>query len=202
MTGPTPLTVTFRATWNYVSKSLPHVLRMYLDCVNSSDASGRDTVARAGYSNVGVSTIVDPLWTVLAPFYKPDDASFGIFLLEGQEFGGWIPLWSTSTTVVPTSANANRAAFGRCIACKTIGNKHLKAYFYESDLFVAAKQSAWADGSTRDKALWDYFMPHTGTAANTDAYAWRMNKGGDYTSRLLALIDDSNEKLRRVRHVK
>jgi hypothetical protein len=200
--APTPLTATYRLTWNYTSMLLPHVLRCYLDCVASADPSGFDNVPRAGFASTGVSDLVDPMWTILAPFYKPADASFGTTTLEHYVAGSWIPLWGATTAVVPTSANANRAAFGRCIAGKTTGNKHVKAYFYESDLFVAAKIASYAAGSVRDQALIDYFFQVVGVANPDSAYVWRMSRGKEYASRWLALIDDSNEKLRRVRHVK
>jgi hypothetical protein len=181
---------------------LPHVLRCYLKCQASGDASGYDFVPRGAGAPQGVSTLVDPLWNNLAPFYKPSDASFGITTLDHLVSGSWIPIYSQATTVVGTSSNANRAAFGRCIACKTTGNKHLKLYFYESDLFVAAKLTSKAAGSVRDQDLWEYMVNTDGSPTITDAWMWRVSRGGEYADRLLAMIDDSNEKLRRVRHVK
>ncbi len=197
--GPTPQVATFKLVWNYTSLSLPHKLQCYLDCSSSGDPSGHDAVMRGAFVPTGVSTLVDPMWTVLGPFYHSADTSFGSTVLYQLVTGAWVPLWSATTTVTPSSTPINRAANQNCIAMKTTDNKHLKMFFYEANYIGVGKAISLGALTSPERAIVDYFAGTGVTPLNTDAWAWRVNKGKTYASRWLALVIDYNDKLRRMR---
>jgi hypothetical protein len=188
--------------WRYTVRDFVHKCQMYLKATPSGDDSGYNAVPRGAFVPPGVSDLMDPLFTVMAPFYKSDTASFNGMTLEHLVSGGWVPIYSATTAVTPTGSAANDQAFGYCVAGKTTDNKHLKAYIFEGHFGTVSKISGYGGAGAGDQAVIDYFFNVGGGAANTDAYAWRTNRGETYADRFLAVVIDSNEKLRRIRRIK
>jgi hypothetical protein len=175
---------------------------MYLSCTPSADASGYNTVARSGYAAVGVSTIVDPWFTKMKPFYDPPAATFDGFQLDANVAGAWVYVWSVATAVVPTGAAGYEKAFGVCIMGKSTDNKNMPVYLYEADLGLPTKFTDYASLGANAQALVNAVFNVAGGAANVDPVAWRKSRGSFYSQRWVSWVVDTNEKLRRVRRIK
>src|SRR4029453_1539344 len=198
----TPLDAPYRLGWFYTVDGLQHRMNHYLRCSPSSDAGGFDTIGRAGYGNVGVSTLPDWIAESWKPYYDDADTSFDYGLLEANVAGAWLYVWSAAITTVPTGSGTYAKASGICFSGKDTANKNMPVYAYEilggAGSFKANSYSALS--ASAQFVATQYFNVG-GTADEYAPVAWRVSRGSVYSQRWLALVQDSNQKLRRLRNI-
>jgi hypothetical protein len=174
----------------------------YLRCSPSADASGFDTIARSGYANVGVSGLGEVIADIWKPYYDPADSSFDYVLLEANVAGAWIYVWSNAITTVPTGSGTYAKASGVCFSGKDTANKNFPVYAYE---IVGGggsfKANSYAVLSVAAKWVANQYFNAGGTANEYAPVAWRVSRGSVFSQRWLALVQDSNQKLRRLRNI-
>lgn len=198
-----PLTANFRIVFPYVCALEPHKLECYLDCVASADPSGYNTVARTGYTNQGVSAVMSRVWTKLSGVFSSTDASFGNATLY-QRFGTvFSPVYTESNTITPSFAGDSLKSYGSVFFQRATNRTKMPLYLLEWALDAEiTKVTSYASLGAALKSLTDGFMNAGGTAINTDPYAWRMSKDSNYGTGFVSWVNDTNEKLRRIRKVK
>jgi len=201
MPGPTPLAVSFRLSFLYTAHLFNHKQRNYLACVPSGDPSGYDAVGYVIPGGIGVSTLADPLFTAMAPFYVPANDSFNGWLLEELVSGAWIYRASGVTTVVPTGAGAEFIAGGWDTVGKDSLNKTIHAYWYEGNFRGVDKASSYSALNTAEKEVIDQYFAVGRAIVNTDPANWRKGRGDSHPVRWLSAVWDSNQKLRRLRRI-
>ncbi len=202
MPGPTPLTALYRVTFKYTVSLFQHKTRMYINVVASGDPSGYNTVPRPAYPAVGVSLLADAFFLPLTPYFGNANSTFDGILLEHRDGTEWVPLWSGGTVRTPGFVGYGIAAMMYTVSGKDQINRAIPAYIYEGKNVGIDKLSSYTALDANAKALVDYFYDTTGALLGAAAYAWRISRGGSYASRWLALVFDTNEKLRRLRHIK
>lgn len=200
--APTPLTAPYRLTLQYTVGLLVHKARYYLRCVTSADPMGFDTVARPGFTNVGVSTIGARIWGAIAPFYDPAATTFDSEVLEANVAGAWVYVASQAAAVAPSGSGAYAPASMVTFSGKDTSNKNMPVFFYEQFFGGFIKANSYGALSANNKVIANRFFNAGGTAVNADPAAWRVSRGSFYSQRFLALVADSNEKLRRIRGIK
>jgi hypothetical protein len=200
--GPTPITATHLAVAHYTVGALAHKIQMYCDAVGSTDPSGFDLIGRASLGNVGFSTLADPLFTVLAPFFTAVDVVFQDLQLFVRVGTTYIPLYTQATTVTPSLGGFFQPATGFDVVGKDKNNRNFHFYIYEGPFGIATKIVSYAGASANVKGLIDYLFHVGNTAVATDAYNWRRSRGDKESDRWLAGVIDTNEKLRRLRGIK
>jgi len=196
------LSVNYRLTFLYTVALLQHKRQNYLSCVASGDASGYDTVARAGFGAAGVSTLSNRFFSTFAPYYRTADCSFNGWLLETRSGTTWVFVAQGATTVSPSGSGAQALAFGFEIVGKNSNNHVMHNPIYETNALDVNKYRDYSAMSATLKGAVDYYFNVGLTDINTDAYAWKRSRGGFFATRWLAVVTDTNEKLRRVRRIK
>jgi hypothetical protein len=200
---PTPLVDGWRVTFKYTVDLMQHRCQMYCDTVVSGDSTGYDLVARGGFSNPGFSTIGNAFFNAIVDFYNAANCSFDSAILE--EFlspVGWVVRATTVPSVSPTGAGTPKQAMMKAIPGKAGDNTNLPWYIYETDEISISKLTGYSGLSSRNKRLVDYMWNSGGVATDPMAFAWRLSRGGSYPQRWLSMVNDSNEKLRRLRGLK
>lgn len=201
MPGPTPITAPFRLGFLYTVDNLQHRCNFYLNTTASGDPTGKNTVARPGFVGVGLSAAISRFFTRMAPFYDPADTTFNGALLEANTAGGWLFTAFGATTVVPTGGGAYQKAQGLCYSGKDLNNRNLPTYLYEVTSTEILKVSSFTALSAASQAMTDSLFNVSGAADANDPVAWRFSRGLFYSQRWLALVADSNQKLRRIRGI-
>lgn len=200
--APTPLLATFRLIFRYTVAAVVHKAQFYLPTVPSLDISGYNTNPRGGFAGVGVSTLGNAFFTIIAPFYRPADTSFDSWELLERVGSVWAFRSAGAITVVPTGTIAYQPANQYCIAGKDTGNKNLPRYVYEGAFGTALKITSVGGLVSVARAMVNYHFDPDHGAINTDAFAWSYSRGLQYANRWLSSVVDTNEKLRRVRRIK
>jgi len=196
---PSPIVPTFRVTFPMTTKAFDHVMHFYLDCVASADPSGRDTVARTGHSNVGVSTIFAPLWTILAPFFSATDTVFGNGHLDSFFGGAWIPLYYETNAVTPSGGGSAILASVDTYSGYAENHERMKDYLMESIQGGIARDNVYAALSTGKKALVNTLYNSGGTAVDTSPFAWRKSRDGHFPLTWIASTRTFSKHWRRKR---
>lgn len=199
---PTPITAAFRLIFRYTVASIVHKAQFYCQLAPSADPSGYSTNFRSGFSSVGVSTLADRFFTVIAPFYKPSDTSFDSWELLQRSGTVFVHVSSGVPTVVPSGSIPFQTANQYCIAGKSLGNRNFPRYIYEGAFGTALKITSVAGLTSPARVLVNYYFDPDHGAVNTDAFVWSTARSGDFADRWLASVVDTNEKLRRVRRIK
>lgn len=199
---PSPLTAPFRIIFRYTVATFVHKKQFYLACNPSADPSGYDTVFRSGFGAVGVSTLADPFFTKLAPFYDPADASFDSWELLQRSGTTWVHIASGSPTVVPTGAVVHQNANQYCVSGKALGNRPINHYIYEGAFGTALKVNSIGGLVSAARSWVNYLFDPDGVAVNTSAFVWAISRDGWLMDRWLSAVVDTNEKLRRERRIK
>jgi hypothetical protein len=200
--GPTPLTAPYRLVLQYTVGSLAHRLHVYLNAAPSGDTMGYNTVARPGYGPVGVSAACDNIWLVMQPFYDPTDTSFDSNVIEQRVGGAFVFAGSASPTVAPGGTGSYAPAGGVCFSGKDQSNLNMPFYMYETFFAGFIKASSYAGLSANNKAVANAFFNAGGTATDYMPYAYRCSRAVNvFARRWLALVSDSNQKLRRIRGI-
>lgn len=199
--APTALTAPYRLTFRYTVGGLVHKTHYYLRCVASGDPMGFDTIARPGFANAGVSTLDFGIWTNQKTFYNPAESTFNDMVLEANVGGAWVYVAAQVATVVPTGSGTYAPAGMETWSGKDTANKNFPVYWYEKPFPGFVKVSSYAAMSAANKAIANAYFNAGGTAVSADPAAWRVSRGSFYSQRFLALITDSNQKLRRIRGI-
>lgn len=200
--APTPLVAPYRLTLKYTVSGLGHKFGWYLRTAASADPFGFNTVARAGFSAAGVSTLGAAWWNKIKAFFDPSYCSFDSELLEANVGGSWLYIASQAATVAPTGSGAPLISMGICLSGKDTANKNFPVYIYEGIAGVTQKVTSYAALNAGIAAMVNAVFNAGGTAVDADPVAWRVSRGNYYSQRWLAFVNDSNEKLRRIRHIK
>ncbi len=199
--APTPLSAQWRVTFKYTVAGFQHRHQMYCNAVASADPSGYSVVGQVIVGNVGVSTLANPFFTLWEPYYVTPETTF-----DGWEFhrfvsGAWLFRAAGTTSVTPTGTGSAQLSMGFAVVGKDFANKFLPAYMYEGLVGTTAKHSSYSAQTTIEKAITDYYFRQSGTVINTDAWNWRCSRGTSIPQRWLSNVIDSNQKLRRLRHI-
>lgn len=201
MTGPTPISAPYRLSFLYTVLGFPHRCRNFCNVETGAGSSGYDLIARSGGINVDIQDAADEFFTVLAPFYNTDWASFDGWLLEVRVGTEFVFVAGDATTLAPTGGGDPTPAVGWCVSGKSGDNKNFPAYIYEGNFRILSKASSYAALNTAEKAVNDYFFRVGGTPSTSQAFNWRMSRGEERAVRWLASVWDSNQKLRRSRRL-
>jgi hypothetical protein len=202
MSGPTTITATHRVTFFYTVAALQHKSQHYCHAVASGDSSGFDIDVRAGFSNVGFSLLPDEFFTMIAPFYKSTDTTFDKGILEERTGTTYVFKAQVNATVTPSGSAVAEPANGFCISGKSDDNRNFPKYIYEGAFGTVQKVSNIAGLSGASQELVNYFFNVLADAINKDAWAWEVSRANNLPLRWLAAVIDTNEKLRRIRHLK
>lgn len=200
MPGPTPISATHRISVSYTVSLFTHTQRHLCDAVVGSGASGFDLLPRPGFSAVDVDAAAQALGNRMGPFL-PAGSAFAGYVLEELVSGEYIPQFSGSISAA-VGVGTFRPAFGYVIVGKSSDNRTVQIPTYEGDYGTPTKVSNYASLAPADKLYVDFFFNVTGTAGDTWAYNWKRSRGDLFMRRWLAIVIDSNEKLRRKRHIK
>lgn len=195
------LSAGYRLTFLYTVQGKQHKQQNYLECVASSDPSGFDAVVRTGFTNPGVSTVVDPLFDKIKGYYPSTGVSFDgavLYKRSGAIFVFQAAIATTKTPAGGTFEVANQVALDN----KDTLNRALPVYFYEGEFGTALKIKAYGDLGGVPAALVNAFTNAGGTAVAVDPYAWKVSQDGALAGRFVSFVVDTNEKLRRIRGVK
>lgn len=200
--APTPLTANWRVTFKYTVDNFTHKAQYYLETSLSADPSGFNTLPRPGFAPVGVSTLGDRFFGVIAPFYAPADTTFDSWELWGRSGTVFVFLSAGAISSIPTGTVAYQKANGYCVAGKDDDNKNMPHYMYEGAFGTALKVRSVAGLVSAARLYVNYHFNPDVVATDTDAYAWSESRGGALADRWLAAIVDTNESLRRKRGIK
>jgi hypothetical protein len=200
--APQPLTVGYRLIFKYTVNGFQHKQQNYLEAVVSGDPSGFDAVGNGVLSNAGISAIELEMFSLMAPFFGSTGCTFDGWELQKRIGTVFSFLAAGATSVVPSGGSANVPASMVTLSGKDALNRNLPYYLYESRVFNISKVSSYSALSTDEKALVDAVWNTNGGAVAADAYNWRLSRDGEHADRWLAEVLDSNEKLRRLRHLK
>jgi hypothetical protein len=198
---PTPLTAPYRLTFQYTVDGLTHKQRLYLKCTPSADASGFNTIARSGYSGVGVSLLEDRWSLIMRPYYNAAETTFDSWLLEANVAGAFIFVAGGTFTHVPTGSGVYAPASGVVFSGRDTANKPFNVNMYETPFPGFIKVNSFAALSSGNQDIANYWFNAGGTADDYSAVAWRVSRGGFYSQRWIALVADSNQHLRRLRGI-
>jgi len=202
MSGPTPVTATHLAVANYTVDSFAHKLQMYCNANPSGDPSGFDLIGRPGVGNPGFSTVVDPLFGVLAPFYQASVTLFsGIELFE-KIGANYVPVANVLTTVAATGTQTYSKAYVFDVVGKSPATRNMHTYLAEGAFGQSFKFTSLVGQPSSIIALINFFYRVSGTMLITDAANWRLSRGAVNTVRWVSGVNDTNEKLRRLRGIK
>lgn len=201
MPGPTPITATHKVIWHYTVDNLAHKQQMYCEAIPSADPSGFSLAVQSGTPQ-GFSTVVDPYFTLLAPFFEAAVTGFSSAELWVRVGTIYSFLVSVTTTVAPSGTAAYNKAMGFDIVGKDADNKNLHAYIYEGAFGFSDKWVSLAGQPAGVVSLVNALLNATSTPAATAPWFWRQSRGGIYGKRWLAGVIDTNEKLRRIRGIK
>ena len=199
--APTPLIAPYRLTFRYTVSGLQHRTHYYLDCTPSGDPMGFDTVARPGFSPVGVSTVEPNVFGPQAPFYNPSTCSFDDMILEINVSGAWVFVASMAASGNPTGSGTQALAAMETWSGKDQANQNFPVYWFEKPFNTFAKFNSYAGLSSANKAIANAYFNPGGVAVDEDPVAWRLSRGAVYSQRWLALVTDSSQKLRRIRGI-
>jgi len=189
-------------TFKYTVAQLQHKAEHYLNVNPSGEASGYDTQPWTGFAPVGVSTLEAEFFAKIAPFYKSTDTTFDSWELWNRTGTIWNFVSGGAASVGPSGAGAAQAANGYCISGKMNGGRRMNRFIYEGSFGTAQKVSSYAGISAASQALVDYYFNPGNTAVDASAFAWFSSKDEWNPTRWLAVVIDTNEKLRRVRGLK
>jgi hypothetical protein len=196
---PTPLTAVNRITFKYTVALHPHKQHVYLAVTPSLDPSGFDTVPRSGHAAVGVSTLEAQWANKIKPMYGSTGMTFDGWELEVFLSGHWVSLTSGVSAAVATGGGANVPSSGLIIVTRsgTLAPVRFSHAYYDGGWSFPTKFTSPSGLGTDTVALMNYWGNVSGTAGDTDAWAWAMSKNSIYTQTFISLVTDTNEKLRR-----
>lgn len=199
---PSPLTATHRLTVNYTVVTFPHKMRLFCSLTPSGDSTGFDFVNIRGLANIAGSAVCDRWATVLGPFFSTTDTTFDSFIGEERVGTAFVPVFSHVTAIPPSGPGTAVAAADCDITGKDADNLPVHNYYFEGKDPVPLKRKSYAALVAAEKTLVDYFFNTGGVAAAADAWYWRTSRNQVNPVRWLAIVRDSNEKLRRLRKIK
>jgi len=193
----------YKVRFKYSVSGNPHTLNAYCDAFGSADPSGwsirgQNTPADTGFSFIDLAT-----FTVMAPFYASATDAFQGAELYRRDGAAWIFEAGMTTAVAPTGSGGTGFAMGICISGKDGGNRRLPFYIYEGLFRLVEKENSYALLTANEKALVDNFYNVGLGAGSGSVWNWALSKDAtQLPDRWLANVTDSNEKLRRLRHLK
>lgn len=196
-----PMNVSWRVTFLYTVQLFQHKRQNFLNTIASADPSGYDAVGGNGFGNSGVSTLAARFFNTIAAYYRASDCTFDGWQLDHLVSGAWVYVASGGTTVVPTGAAPNLSMMFD-VTGKNSNNHVMHNPLYEGAFGTTQKTKSYSALSAVAQGLVDYYYNTGGTAIATDAFGWKRSRGGFYATRWLAMVIDSNEKLRRLRRIK
>ena len=199
--APTPVSAPNLLVARYTVAGFNHKAQMYCEAIPSADPSGYDLIGRPALGNVGFSTLADPFFTVIAPFYTLVDCTFNSIELWERIGGSYVFQASQVTAVTPTLGGFYQPAAGFDVVGKSQDQRNLHFYIYEGPFGITGKITNYAGASANVKGLIDYHFNTQGAAVATDAWNWRLSRGHWRPDRWLAGVIDSNQKLRRMRRI-
>lgn len=199
---PHPVSANNRVIFKYTVIGLQHKLQKYCEAISSADPSGFDLIGQNGLGAVGFSLVGDAIATAIAPFFKTGDVTFDACELWERSGTTFEFRATTAPTVGPSGTSRTVFAQQYGISGKNSANQPLNTYLYETGPSDPSKISSYATLGAADKALVDFFYNVGGGATNTSAWNWSQSRNIWAVDRWLAVIIDSNEKLRRVRGIK
>jgi len=198
-----PLVANYRLIFRYTVATEQHKHQSYLECTASGDASGFDAIGRVGGGgNVGVSTLVDPFFLIWAPFYRTADTTFDSWELQKRTGGSFFFIASGAATQAPTGTPGAVLATGICVSGKDALNHNLPRYMYDTNVAVPLKDASYGAMGASEKGIVDYYFNVGLAPLSTDYWNWGISKGGYIPNHWLAVVADSNEKLRKIRGLK
>ncbi len=199
---PQPLTADWRLEFQYTVLGFTHKHHEFLDVVPSADPMGHSTVPVNGGTTQGVSLLVDPFFTAWETWFSMADADFVGAVLQQYNAGSWDYVAFHATSVSPANEGTTVKSSMWDVSGKTNPPFNIHAYMYEGVFGVGDKETSYAAQNTPSKALIDYFFNTGSGALATAAYYWATSKSGAPRDRWLAIVADTNEKLRRLRRIK
>jgi len=202
MPGPTPITINHRLIFRYTVAGLQHKMTFYLGVTASGDVTGFDTVARSGFSPTGLHNAIEVWFQKMAPFYKAADSSFDSATLEVLISGVWVFLMSYVPSAAPTASGNYVPAGMMAFSGKDLNYKNFPVYLLEPITLIPKKNNSLATMDADSQAAAIALFNVDGSAIDQDPVAWRFSRGGFYSQRWLSQVTDTNERLRRIRHLK
>jgi hypothetical protein len=202
MAGPTPLTAPYRLALLYTTGLFQHKTRFYLDAAAAIGGSGWITQPRSPFATEDIQDVVNQVFTKMAPFYHTPDGTFDGWLLELRSGTTWVYQASGTTTATPSGSAAYEKANELAVTGKDTDVKNLPTYFYEGQFGVAFKGNSPGSLGTPVRALANSIYNIDGTASSLDPWAWSFSRNQQFRQRWLAVVIDTNEKLRRLRRIK
>jgi hypothetical protein len=202
MPGPTPLVPNHRLIFRYTVGGLQHKQTFYVGLTASGDVTGFDTIARSGFAATGLHNAIEVWFQKMAPFYDPGDSSFDSATVEVLISGTWIFLSAYTPSAVPTASGDYVVAGSMAFSGKDTANLNFPVYLLEPIILIPKKNNSLAAMDANSQAVAISLFNVDGSAIDQDPVAWRLSRGGLYSQRWLAQVTDTNERLRRIRHIK
>lgn len=192
----------YKLTFRYTVSGFQHALNVLCDVVSSADPSGYDLLHQAGTVNCPVSAADVGVFTMMAPFYDPADASFDDVTLWHLVGGSYVYVYAYATAQVPTGSSGFDASMGICLSGKDQHNRRFPVYLYEGAFGLSHKDTSYAALNTANKNLIDVFWNVGGSFDHFYPWSYRLTRDSTgHTGRWLANVIDSNQKLRRARRI-
>lgn len=202
MSGPSPITASFRLVHKYTVNALQHKLTTYLECEPSGDTTGWDVLVRSPFGNQGLSDIWESVFAPLVNFYNDDFTTFDTVDFDERSGDLWTTLITHNVTSVPASGAPSQNAWGQVFSGKANSGLGLSLFIYEGGFGLVRKDSSYAALETWEQNVVDRFYNVSSDAVATDPWAWRQSRNNFFARNWIASIVDTNEKLRRARGVK
>jgi hypothetical protein len=195
------LTAPYRVRFLYTVQTLQHKLACYCDVQASADPTGYDLKVRPGFTALGLSVAVDTFFGPFHDFFNPSTTSFDGALLEKRNGTSWEFVATVPTTVAVDGTPAVNLAIGACFSGKDALNRRILCYMFEGAFGLPNKLTSYAALNSSNKAIVDLFFNIGAVADGSYPYAWRTSQDGQYATRWLAQVIDTNQKLRRLRRI-
>ena len=196
------LTAPYKLVYKYTVSLLQHKTTMFCDVVPATAFADNLITCRPGKTGMEAGGALDAYFTMLAPFFMPSISSFDggeLWVRSGTE---WIFVNAGTTTVVGSAESGPDLAMGGCIMGKDALNRRMSTYVFEGIVGLTQKLTNYSTMANSYKALAAGFFNANGAAGGHDPYWYRTSADGEFAQRWLSIVVDSNEKLRRIRHIK
>lgn len=196
----TPLTATYRVTFNYTVDGLHHKMRTYLGVAASGDVTGFNVVDRLAVGTLGLSVAMDALWTLFKPLYSAAHTTLDQAVLEQHVGIAWLPVATYQTAIVATGGALPTPAAQMTMSMRDTAFHKVRNLTLESEVTIPLKTSipagfgapftAWANGFTQVQPF-----------ANSSPWLWVRGRSNLYLGSFVSMVTDANDKLRRARGI-
>lgn len=197
----TPLVATHRVNIAYaVPGARPHQLRMLCSAVpDALDLSGYSVLGRAP-GNIGFHLAMAYLMPLLK-LVLTHDTSITDPVLEKYVSGAYVPVTTDASGGAGTPVTTAQVTNQTSISLRsTVGTERLRIQLMEPASTQSANLGRYEAVSTIPFAdMKNWAGAFTDTASAVSAWQWVQNRGANYISSFIALVFDTNDRLRRDR---